>query len=142
MFVDPAWDTMFGPVRESVETMIDQREFETLVDQALSEIPGEFLDNLENIEVIVEETPSREILSQFKLEGRGTLFGLYQGVPLTRRSVFQPFSMPDRITIFRVPILQVCRTRQQIIEQVKRTVIHEIAHHFGISDQRLRELGY
>lgn len=122
--------------------MIGQKEFEDLVACALAEIPEEFLNRLENIEMVVEEAPSREVLRQFGLEGRGTLFGLYQGVPKTRRSVFRPFELPDRITIYRQPILRACPTRETIIEQVKRTVIHEVAHHFGISDSRLRELGY
>jgi len=90
----------------------------------------------------VEEAPSRELLRSMGLEGRGTLLGLYQGVPQIRRSVFQTFVMPDRITIFRQPILAICRSRKEVVAQVKKTVIHEIAHHFGISDKRLRELGY
>jgi len=122
--------------------MIGRREFEELVSQAMEEIPEEFLQQLKNINVVVEEAPSRELLRSMGLEGRGTLLGLYQGVPQIRRSVFQTFVMPDRITIFRRPILAICRSRKEVVAQVKKTVIHEIAHHFGISDKRLRELGY
>lgn len=122
--------------------MVGRDEFEELVSQAIEEIPEEFLEQLKNINVVVEEAPSRELLRSMGIEGRGTLLGLYQGVPQVRRSVFQIFVMPDRITIFRQPILAICRTRREVVAQVKKTVIHEIAHHFGISDKRLRELGY
>ncbi len=122
--------------------MISRSEFEDLVDQAMEEIPDEFLDRLENVDVVVEEEPTPELLRDMGLEGRGTLLGLYQGVPRPMRSSFQLVTMPDRITIYRGPILRICRTRRQVVDQVKQTVIHEVAHYFGISDERLRELGY
>ena len=117
-------------------------EFEELVTEAIDEIPPDFLGKLENVEILVEDSPSREMLQELGLDGRGTLFGLYQGVPRPRRSSFQMLSLPDRITIFRLPILSVCRTRQQVVDQVRKTVMHEVAHHFGFSEERLKELGY
>lgn len=120
----------------------DPEAFEALVERALETIPQEFRDLLENVEVAVEDRPSPEVLEQMGLNGRGTLFGLYVGVPRTARSVFQWFQGPDRITIYRLPILHACQTRNEIVDQVRKTVVHEVAHHFGISDQRLRELGY
>jgi len=117
-------------------------EFEELVAQALEEIPEDFLEKMENVDVIVEEAPSRDLLRKMGLEGRGTLFGLYQGVPRPKRSTFQIINMPDRITIYRGPIVRAFRNRRQIVDQVKRTVLHEVAHHFGFSEERLRELGY
>lgn len=122
--------------------MISRSEFEDLVEQAMEEIPEEFLDRLENVDIVVEEEPAPELLRDMGLEGRGTLLGLYQGVPRPMRSSFQLVIMPDRITIYRGPILRICRTRRQVVDQVKQTVIHEVAHYFGISDERLRELGY
>ena len=117
-------------------------EFEELVSEAIDEIPPDFLKMLENVEILVEDTPSRELLRQLGLDGRGTLFGLYQGVPRPHKSTFHMFPLPDRITIFRLPILNVCRTREQIANQVRKTVMHEVAHHFGFSEERLKELGY
>jgi predicted Zn-dependent protease with MMP-like domain len=122
--------------------MIGMEEFEDLVAQALEEIPEDFLAKLDNVEVVVEEDPSPELLRQMGLYGHGTLFGLYQGIPRTQKSSFHFPTMPDRITIYRRPIVQACRTRRRIIEQVKKTVLHEVAHHFGFSEERLRELGY
>lgn len=123
------------------EMNIQTEEFEKLVSQALEDIPKEFLDKMENIEIIVENEPTREILKEMGLLGKGTLFGLYQGLPLPHRSIFQVMTFPDRIVIYRNPILRAFRTPHEIIEQVKKTVVHEVAHHFGISDKRLRELG-
>lgn len=117
-------------------------EFEELVAEAMEEIPAEFTEKLENIEIMVEEEPAPALLEQMGLRGRGTLFGLYQGVPLTARSTFHTMTLPDRIVIYRRPILQAFQSRRTIIAQIKKTVIHEVAHYFGISDRRLRELGY
>jgi len=122
--------------------MIGMAEFEDLVAQALDEIPEDFLAKLDNVEIVVEEAPSAELLQEMGLLGRGTLFGLYQGIPRTHKSAFHFAPLPDRIVIFRRPIVQACRTRERIIRQVKITVLHEVAHHFGFSEERLRELGY
>ena len=73
---------------------------------------------------------------------RGFLFGLYQGVPRPGKSFFQGQSLPDRIILFRQPILSICRTDQEILEQIKKTLVHEIAHHFGLTEARIRHLGY
>lgn len=122
--------------------MFTPDEFEELVAEALEEIPEEFRSLIENVEVAVEKEPDPALLKELQMPRHATLFGLYQGIPRPQRTVFQPFSLPDRITIYRLPILRACRTRETVIRQVKKTVIHEVAHHFGISDRRLRELGY
>ena len=102
-------------------------------------LPEELGRLMENVAVFVEDWPSREQLAG----RRGTLLGLYEGIALTRRS---PLSyagvMPDRITIFRSPISRITRTEQELVEMVTTTVIHEVAHHFGIDDERLAELGW
>ncbi|HEX6392145.1 MAG TPA: metallopeptidase family protein [Acidimicrobiales bacterium] len=118
---------------------VDRARFEQLVADALDSIPEELGRLMENVAVFVEDWPTPE-----QLEGRrGTLLGLYQGVDLTRRS---PLSygavMPDRITIFRGPISSIARSEEQLVSMVTETVIHEVAHHFGISDARLEELGW
>lgn len=122
--------------------MLTRQEFEELVDQALEEIPAEFLEKLENVEIHVEDEPSRELLREVGIRGGGSLFGLYQGIPETRKSAFHLFPMPDRILIFRRPILRACRTPRQVVREIRKTVMHEVAHHFGFSEERLRELGY
>jgi predicted Zn-dependent protease with MMP-like domain len=121
---------------------VDPRRFAQLVAQALDEIPEPFASHLENVDVVVEDEPSREDLRQLGIGPRGTLFGLYQGVPQTQRGPGYTWVMPDKITIFRGPILRACADEDEVSDQVAVTVVHEIAHHFGISDERLDELGW
>jgi predicted Zn-dependent protease with MMP-like domain len=116
-------------------------EFEQLVVQALDDLPDFFKQKLQNVEVVVADWPSPTELRAVGLKPGQLLFGLYQGIPLTRRTSYYGLVLPDKITIYRLPIERVCRSRAQIINQVQRTVKHELAHHFGISDDRLRELG-
>lgn len=118
---------------------VSEGEFERLVADALDDIPESLGRLMDNVAVTVDDWPTPE-----QLGGRGgTLLGLYQGIALTRRS---PLSydavMPDRITIFRGPISRLAADRDQLVELVRTTVIHEVAHHFGISDARLDELGW
>lgn len=120
---------------------MDPTDFETLVAEALESLPEELARYLNNVEVIVEWAPSPEQLRRMGLQPHQTLLGLYEGIPLTQRTSSYGLVLPDRITIFQRPIEQFCRTPQQMRAQVRRTVIHEIAHHFGISDDRLHELG-
>jgi predicted Zn-dependent protease with MMP-like domain len=116
-------------------------EFEQLVVEALDNLPDYFQQKLQNIEVVAADWPTPAELRAVGLKPGQLLFGLYQGIPLTRRSSHYGLVLPDKITIYRLPIEQVCRTREQVIERVQHTVQHEIAHHFGISDDRLRDLG-
>jgi predicted Zn-dependent protease with MMP-like domain len=118
---------------------VDPQRFEQLVADALDSIPQALGRLMENVAVFVEDWPTA-----WQLAGRrGTLLGLYEGIDLTRRS---PLSyagvMPDRITIFRGPIMSVTRSEEELVKLVTSTVIHEVAHHFGISDARLEELGW
>ncbi len=114
--------------------------FEDLVAEALDELPQGFLSALENIEVVVELEPTEAQLGRLAARG-GTLFGLYEGVPRTSRTSGYGLVVPDKITIFEGPIRRASRDERMLKQQVQRTVLHEIAHHFGISDERLRELG-
>lgn len=118
---------------------VERRRFEELVANGLDQIPESLSRYMENVVVMVEDWPTRE-----QLRGvRGTLLGLYQGIDLTRRS---PMSyagvMPDRITIFQGPISSIAHDEDELEKIVTRVVIHEVAHHFGISDARLHELGW
>ncbi len=126
------------------QTQIPLERFEELVSEALELIPETLWQIVDNVAVTVAEWPSRQQLASVGMEdGHSLLLGLYEGVPLTERSSNYGLVPPDLITIFRVPILQVCPPGDEdaVREQVRRTVLHEVAHHFGISDARLLELG-
>ncbi len=129
-----------GPFSKSSQVSLDQ--FEELVSRALEEIPEEFLEKLEDVDIFVEEAPAQELLQEIRMAKGDLLFGLYQGLPRPGKSFFQGQTLPDRITLFRLPILSICRTKHEIKEQIKRTLIHEIAHHFGLTEARIRHLGY
>jgi len=122
-----------------VPVQLSEPEFEELVADALDSIPEALGRQMQNVAVTVAEWPSAEQLGG----RRGTLLGLYEGVNLTNRS---PLSyggaMPDRITIFQGPITRLARDPADLLRIVRTTVIHEVAHHFGISDDRLEELGW
>ncbi|XUX00846.1 MAG: metallopeptidase family protein [Dehalogenimonas sp.] len=116
---------------------MDAKSFSGLVSQALDKLPDEFLDLLENVEIAVEAYPS---LRQRRGSKRNELLGLYEGVPLTERDTHYGLVLPDKITIFQKPIEAICRTDAEIIDQVEKTVLHEVAHHFGMTDAQLDEI--
>ena len=123
---------------------MDPETFESLVAEALDSLPQEFLDRLENVEVEVEEWPDGEDLLDVGLPAgaKYALLGLYHGIPQTKRGLYY-MALPDRISIYKGPIERVAgNDPARVKEQVTRTVIHEIAHHYGISDERLQELGW
>ena len=109
--------------------------FARLVRNALDELPAEFHERIRNLQIVIEDEPSPE-----QLPKRGTLLGIYEGTPLTERGAQEPY-LPDRICIFRAPIERMTASPRRQAEIVRDTVVHEIAHHFGISDARLGELG-
>jgi len=110
---------------------VDPERFESMVTEALDGLPDELGELMSNVAVTVQHEP-----------GPAGLLGLYQGVPLTRRTTFYAGALPDRITIYRRAICAVCGSEAEVVEQVRRTVVHEVGHHFGIGDARLRELGW
>ncbi len=119
---------------------IEAERFEELVSDAIDSLPEPFASHLSNVGVTVEDEPTPEQLAP--LGPNRTLFGLYEGIPQTARRENYGWVMPDKITIFRGPITRACGDDERAVaHQVRVTVIHEIAHHFGISDDRLRELG-
>jgi len=115
---------------------LKRARFARLVARALDDLPREFAERMRNIEIVVDDEPSDE---QRPKDG-SELLGLYEGVPLTGRAGAEPY-LPDRISIFRGPIERISVSPRRQADVVRDTVIHEIAHHFGISDARLRELG-
>ena len=120
---------------------MNKKQFEKIVEQALDELPGDIAEALSNVYVVVEEWPSREALQSTGVRNRYELLALYEGVPLTERSTGYA-ALPDRITIFQGPIEALSRTETELREQIKKAVVHEIAHHFGIDDERIHQLGY
>lgn len=134
---------MFPANTQTAMDTISLERFEELVEEALDSIPEALWAAVDNLAVVVEEWPTRQQLAQVGMRRGQLLLGLYEGVPLTERGQYYSLAPPDKITIFRQPILQVCPPGDEdaIRQQVRRTVLHEIAHHFGISDERLWELG-
>ncbi|MGH7571818.1 MAG: metallopeptidase family protein [Gemmatimonadota bacterium] len=123
---------------------VSASRFERLVQRALNRLPPEFQDHLENVSVVIAEAPDRELLESMGFDPEDpedTLFGLYEGVPLTERR-HDDVLLPDQITIFRRPLLEWADSEEEIVDEVRITVLHEIGHFFGLDEDRLDELGY
>lgn len=120
---------------------ISRERFEQLVWQAVDELPASIRDRISNLEIEVKTVPSRADLEYADVDHPLDLFGLYRGVPLTERTTHYELVTPDLITIYQLAHERACNTLAELREAVRRTVRHEIAHHFGISDERLDELG-
>lgn len=118
-----------------------RQAFEALVAEALDTLPDGILSWLDNVAVVVGGWPTPEQLAQAGLEPGDLLLGLYVGVPKVQRGFTYGESIPDKIVIFQRPIEQMCRTPAQVREQVRRTVLHEIGHHFGMDEDQLRSAG-
>ncbi|MBI4280534.1 MAG: metallopeptidase family protein [Armatimonadetes bacterium] len=121
---------------------LSRRRFERLVAEALEGIPEEIRRRMDNVEVVVEDWPTREQLASVDLGDEDLLFGLYEGVPLIERGITASPILPDKITIFQGPLLEACETEAEITEEVRRTVVHEVAHHFGLGEDEIARLGY
>jgi len=121
--------------------MMNTADFERIVAESLDDLPPAFLERLENVEVVVEPYADQETLHLAGIPSPMQLLGFYHGVPLTERTHGYTLVLPDKISIYQQPIERLCHTPAAIRAQVRRTVMHELAHHFGISDDRLRELG-
>ena len=119
---------------------MDRERFEQLVAGAVDSLPEEFKAKLENIDVVAEDWPTFGQLARAGLRRGQTLLGLYEGVPLTKRGRHYGMVPPDKITIFQKPIEAKCGYNGDIIAEIRRVVRHEIAHHFGIGDARLKQL--
>ena len=120
--------------------VVNDAAFEKLVRQALLDIPEEIRDRLDNIDMVLEEWATTEQLMGSGIEEGHYLLGLYEGVPLTERADYG-FVLPDKITLFVKAIEAVCSNEEEVVREVRDTVVHEVAHHFGIDDERLEEMG-
>ena len=117
---------------------VDRERFEQLVAAAVAGLPEEFRDMLDNVDIVVEDAPTRQ---QDRGAGRrGLLLGLYEGVPMTVRTAGYNMVAPDKISIFQQAIESICHSDEEIENEVREVVIHEVGHHFGLSDRRLEEL--
>lgn len=112
---------------------IDQKAFEALVTDELDQLPDEMVDGLDNIVFVVEDRPE---------DGSLDLLGLYDGVALTERDIYGFGEMPDRIVLYREPLLAICADEDELRDEIHITLVHEIAHYYGIDDDRLHELGW
>lgn len=120
---------------------MERLRFFGLVRRALADLPPPYRDWIENVDVVVERRPRRRQLQEAGLGAHDVLFGLYEGVPLTERSSSYGMVLPDKITIFQEPLEQEFSNDAELVAEVRRTVLHELAHHFGIDDEQLERLG-
>jgi len=119
---------------------VTKEEFEELVTKAISSLPEKFKEKMENIVVVIESLPSQELLREMKIKSPYGLLGLYRGIPYTRRGIWYRNVMPDKIIIFKKPIEVRCRNKEDIKESVRRVVVHEIGHYFGLGEADLRKI--
>ena len=119
---------------------IDEKDFEAIVSRAIDSLPGQYIDNMKNVAIIVEDEPSQAQRQQMHLVNGVTLFGLYEGIPLTNRGGNYSLVLPDKITIFKNPILASCNNLEELKSQIKRTVWHEIAHHYGLDHEDMQKI--
>src|SRR5919106_4044867 len=115
-------------------------QFSRLVEEALEEIPPRFRAEIRNVAVVVEDDPPPHVLEEMEVEPGGSLFGLYQGIPLPERSWGYGNTLPDRISIYQRPIEDACEDHEEIIVCVAETVIHEFGHYFGLSEEEIEEI--
>jgi predicted Zn-dependent protease with MMP-like domain len=116
-----------------------KENFEKTVAKGIDAIPQEFMAKISNVVITIEDNPTVKQLKKLKIRSNWTLFGLYEGIPQVKRNSGYNAVLPDKITIFKIPIEKVARDEKEIIEIVRNTVWHEIAHHFGMSEGEVRE---
>ena len=131
-----------GHHRPRRRTDIATYRFERLVEAAVSGLPQAIHAFLDNVVFTVEDAPTAEQLANHSGPPDNTLFGLYEGTPRTERTSGYGMVLPDKITLFRKPLEEACPTKHDLIGEIRTTIVHEIAHHFGIDDDRLTELGW
>jgi predicted Zn-dependent protease with MMP-like domain len=117
-----------------------RREFERLVAEAVTLIPARFRREMKNLSLVVEDEPSRELLAEMEIEPPDSLYGLYQGTPLTERTWGYGNALPDRITIYQRPIEEDCDDEDEIRAVIGETLIHEVGHYFGLSEEEIEEI--
>lgn len=119
-----------------------QRVFDRLVVDAIKELPQSIQDRLSNVSVVVEDKPASKVLEKLKITSSGILLGLFEGIPLNKKSVWQFGTMPERITLFQKNIESLCHSDEEIKRRIKNVVRHELAHFIGFTEEEIRNLGY
>jgi predicted Zn-dependent protease with MMP-like domain len=121
---------------------LGEEEFDGIVKRALHRIPADIREYLDNLIISVRRRPSKKMLEEMHLSAGDTLFGVFEGVPLVERSITSPSLFPDSILLFQEPLEAACETIEELEEEIEITVVHEVAHFVGMSEERLAELGY
>ncbi len=117
---------------------VTEPEFQELVQQALDSLPDEYARLISNVAVVVEDEPSPDLLADLEMEEDEDLLGLYQGLSIDKESFFQAGGqLPAKISIYRGPILRICHTKKEVVQEVRDTLVHEIGHHFGLDDDEM-----
>lgn len=119
--------------------LTDER-FDQLITRAMDELPQDYIRGLENVAIVYDDEPTIEQKQKMKLDDQHLLLGLYEGIPLTQRGNGYSFVLPDKITLFKNSILAVVNSEEQLFEQIKRTLWHEMAHYYGLSHYRMDQL--
>lgn len=120
---------------------LTDKQFDALITRAMDELPQEYITGLDNVAIVMADNPTEEQQVKMKLREEGKiLLGLYEGIPLTQRGNGYTFVLPDKITLFKHSILRVVTSEEQLFEQIKRTLWHEIAHYYGLNHNRIHEL--
>ena len=119
---------------------LTRKEFEEIVVRALKMLPLSLKNRIENLDVVIEDQASPDLLSEMDLHSPSDLLGLYHGVPIDRRGFYYGNVLPDKITLFQLPIESLCRTKEEIREKVREVVVHEVGHYFGLDEERLEDL--
>ena len=131
-----------APIKRMAMIKLNEKDFDRIVKKAIRSIPEEIQQYLDNIVISVKKRPSKKMLQEIGLPPNEPLLGIYDGVPLMDRSVTSPPLFPDSIILFQEPLQEMCETIQELEDEIEITIVHEVAHFVGISEERLEELGY
>jgi len=143
---DRIWTPSLNRCRQGIKAMprsrrpltVSPQEFDAWIQEALAGLPARFATLAEEVSIVVEEEPPFDVLQDLELESGDDLLGLYQAVPIDQSSFFQPAGeLPARIAIYKGPILRLCRTKTDVIHEVRDTVVHELGHHIGLDDEEM-----
>ena len=119
---------------------LTDEQFDNLITKAMDQLPQEYLEGLNNVAIVQADDPTPEQIEKMNIREGSVLLGLYEGIPLTQRGNNYTFVLPDKITLFKHSILRVVNTEAELLEQIKRTIWHEIAHYYGVSHERMHDL--
>ena len=115
-------------------------EFDSLITRAMNELPEKYIKGLENVAIVMADEPTQDQRFKMKIDDQHILLGLYEGIPLTKRGANYNFVLPDKITLFKNPIISITSNKTELFEQIKRTLWHEIAHYYGLGHDRIDEI--